>query len=77
MAPRAKTVLFFFAFAVVFASGQYVLDDSVGLGRKFDGIGGLSAGAVRISTSLDGFCNWAFAFPMRLIKFSVLTIYLL
>ncbi|XP_062513660.1 galactocerebrosidase-like isoform X2 [Corticium candelabrum] len=45
MAPRAKTVLFFFAFAVVFASGQYVLDDSVGLGRKFDGIGGLSAGA--------------------------------
>ena len=26
----------------------YVLDNSPGLGRRFDGIGGLSAGAVRI-----------------------------
>ena len=28
--------------------GAYVLDDSVGLGRRFDGIGGLSGGGVSI-----------------------------
>ncbi len=30
------------------AAGSYSLDDSVGLGRRFDGIGGLSGGGVRL-----------------------------
>jgi galactosylceramidase len=30
------------------SSGEYTLDDSVGLGREFDGIGGLSGGGVTV-----------------------------
>eukprot|EP00118_Oscarella_pearsei_P009365 m.53892 g.53892 ORF g.53892 m.53892 type:complete len:53 (+) comp34288_c0_seq5:26-184(+) len=33
--------------ALTAVQAVYVLDDSSGLGRRFDGIGGLSAGAVR------------------------------
>ncbi len=38
--------------SAVVASGAYVLDDSRGLGRRFDGIGGLSAG-VSLMVSLS------------------------
>lgn len=38
-------VLLFFA---VFANNAYVLDDSYGKGRIFDGIGGISGGGVSI-----------------------------
>ena len=27
-------------------TGEYLIDDSIGLGRRFDGIGGLSGGGV-------------------------------
>lgn len=30
---------------------DYVLDDNVGLGRRFDGIGGLSGGGVSVALS--------------------------
>ena len=39
-------------FAVLFcaqqqlATGKYMIDDTLGLGRRFDGIGGLSGGGV-------------------------------
>ena len=46
----AQTIPFFVASVAVLASGQYVLDNSVGLGRKFDGIGGLSGGGVKFKS---------------------------
>ena len=34
-----------------FARADYTLDDSIGLGRMFDGIGGLSGGGVSLGWS--------------------------
>ena len=39
----------------------YVVDDSAGFGRKFDGIGGLSGGGVSCLCFRP--CNWHLAMP--------------
>ena len=50
MAEGAVYLTFVAALCVALVTGQgtYDVDDSVGLGRKFDGIGGLSGGGVTI-----------------------------
>ena len=45
---RSAAILLFavtlLSFDINFVRADYTLDDSIGLGRMFDGIGGLSAG---------------------------------
>lgn len=41
---NSYVVLFLFSFIRLFVTEKYVLDDRLGLGRQFDGIGGLSGG---------------------------------
>ena len=48
---RGSTLLAVLLVATIAAADEsYILDDSVGLGRRFDGIGGLSGGGVSCST---------------------------
>lgn len=46
MAPLIMMSTTLLPFVLMSVSAQYVVDDSVGLGRRFDGIGGLSGGGV-------------------------------
>ena len=52
MAPSLQTITFRFLLLLLTpcvlqsVRAQYVVDDSPGLGRRFDGIGGLSGGGV-------------------------------
>ena len=52
----SRTLLLLVSLVWLFAasSQSYVLDDSVGLGRRFDGIGGLSGGGVSYN-SMHGY----------------------
>lgn len=43
---NSYVVLFLFSFIRLCVTEKYVLDDRLGLGRQFDGIGGLSGGGV-------------------------------
>lgn len=44
---RGSTLLAVLLVATIAAADEsYILDDSVGLGRRFDGIGGLSGGGL-------------------------------
>lgn len=46
MANSLSVCVSLLAVAVLSGAAPYVLDDSHGLGRRFDGIGGLSGGGV-------------------------------
>lgn len=45
------------AIYVEFSAGVVIFDDSVGLERQFDGIGGLSGGGVGLQCTTDFICT--------------------
>ena len=52
---KASSVFFLVCWVTVECK-TYVLDDTPGLGRVFDGIGGISGGGVRVAKCLNFSC---------------------
>ena len=53
----SKALLIILALASNYVCANYVVDDSVGLGRMFNGIGGLSGGGVSNTIYANNFCS--------------------
>jgi len=51
MADHSARVVAVLVSALVMSCCGYLVDDSVGLGRRFDGIGGLSGGGVSMANN--------------------------
>ena len=54
----SKALLIILALASNYVCANYVVDDSVGLGRMFNGIGGLSGGGVSDTIYANNFCQF-------------------
>ena len=54
----SKALLIILALASNYVCANYVVDDSVGLGRMFNGIGGLSGGGVSDTIYASNFCQF-------------------
>lgn len=54
----SKALLIILALASNYVCANYVVDDSVGLGRMFNGIGGLSGGGVSNTIYASNFCQF-------------------
>ena len=54
----SKALLIILALASNHVRANYVVDDSVGLGRMFNGIGGLSGGGVSYTIYASNFCQF-------------------
>lgn len=43
----------FLSVYIISSSGDYLIDDRIGLGRTFDGVGGLSGGGVSLKLLIN------------------------